>query len=445
MMRGHAVQGSFTSWRRRMPLWGLIGSGFFLCASVGCSNAEGESTVAKKAPPPIEADVVQVTERDWPREVATQGNLVADETTVIGAKVAGRIDTIEVDLGDAVESGAVIASLDRTEYSERVRQAEAELNQARAAIGLKPDDDLEKLNPNNSPVVVEQKALWDQTKADRERLTALRARQAVTEAQFETIVANEQAAEARHRSSLNSVQEKMALVRVRTAQLALARQEYEEAVIRAPFTGRVQERHIAPGTYVQVGDSVVTLIRDDPLRYRGTVPEPYAASIGIGQKVQLRLEGGPTLPEVAVTRISPALDPYSRSLLFEALVPNPDRSIQAGQFTQGAVVLDQSRQVLAVPKSAIVAFAGIKKVWKVVDGQAVEQAIETGVERNDLVEIIEGVTNADVVLFDGAKGRAAEVKIQGEVPAQEVADTGKSREEAVTSRATDVRPAVSPQ
>ena len=313
-MRGHVEQGSFTPWWQRFSSWSLIGSGIFLCLGAGCSNAEGESTSAKKAPAPLLADVVQVAERDWPRLVTTQGNLVADETTVIGAKVAGRIDTIEVDLGDAVDAGAVIASLDRTEYTERVRQAEAELNQARAAIGLKPEDDLEALNPNNSPVVVEQRALWDQTKADRDRLTALRARQAVTEAQFETIVANEQAAEARHRSALNAVQEKMALVRVRTAQLALARQEFEAAVIRAPFTGRIQERHIAPGTYVQVGDSVVTLIRDHPLRYRGTVPEPYAASIGIGQKVQLRLKGGPPLPLVAVTRISPALDPYSRSL-----------------------------------------------------------------------------------------------------------------------------------
>jgi RND family efflux transporter MFP subunit len=353
-----------------------------------------------------------VGEQSWPQVVATQGDLVADETTVVGAKVAGRIESVSVDLGDVVEAGAVLASLDRRDYQERQRQAEAELAQSRAAIGLDADADLATVDPHASPVVVEQKALWDQARADLDRIRGLRARQAVTDTQYEGAVAAEQAAGARHRAALNAVREKIALIRVRATQLEVARREFEDAEIRAPFHGRVQDRHVAPGMYVQVGDAVVTLIRDDPLRYRGTVPEPYASSIAVGQRVRLRVAAGAELPEVTITRISPALDPLSRSLLFEALVPNEDHAIQAGRFSQGEVILDRTRQVVALPQSAVVEFAGTRKVWKVVDGKAVEQPVETGAKRADLVEILGGLKPGDQVLIDGAKGRPAKVETE---------------------------------
>ena len=63
-MRGHAEQDSSTPWWQRFSSWSLIGSGIFLCVGAGCSNAEGESMSAKKAPAPILADVVQVAERN---------------------------------------------------------------------------------------------------------------------------------------------------------------------------------------------------------------------------------------------------------------------------------------------------------------------------------------------------------------------------------------------
>lgn len=414
------------------PLGLLLTFAVFVGSATGCSESEGIASTPKLTPGLIQARVIQVAEQSWPRLAATQGNLIADETTIVGAKIAGRIDQVPVDLGDFVKTGAVLASLDRREHEERVRQAEAELVQVRAAIGLDADDDLNDLNPNNSPVVIEQKALWDQARADRDRVNSLRSRQAATEAQLDAAVTAEQVAKARHASAINSVRENIALVRVRTAQLELARQELKDTEIRAPFDGRIRERHVSPGTYVQVGDSVVTLIRDDPLRYRGTVPELYASSLAIGQKVRLRVATGPELPVVTITRISPALDPFSRSLMFEARVPNQDHAIQAGQFSQGEVILDQTRRALALPASAIVEFAGTQKVWKVVDGEAVEQPIEQGAKRADLIEILDGIKPGDQILLDGSEGRAAKVEILEVVAANSTgADRGtKTRSES---------------
>jgi len=407
-MRGNAATAPALKYR--------FGPVLLLASLSGCAASEG-GPAAPAESPALQARVTEVAEQAWPQVVMTQGDLVADETTVVGAKVAGRIEEVPVDLGDGVKAGDLLASLDRRDHQERVRQAEAELSQARAAIGLDAADDLEKVDPNRSPVVVEQKALWDQARADRERSQSLRTRQAATDAQYEAAVAAEQVAQARHASSLNAVREKIALVRVRAAQLELARQELEDAEIRAPFDGRVQRRQVSPGAYVQLGDPVVTLIRDDPLRYRGTVPEPFASSIAVGQRVRLRIASGRDIPEVQVTRISPGLDPFSRSLLFEARVPNPDRAVHAGRFCQGEVILGESRRVVAVPKTAVVEFAGTRKVWKVVDGRAVEQAIEIGERRDGSVEVLSGVSPGDRVLVDGADGRPGKVDVREVVAA----------------------------
>ncbi len=405
-MPGHATTES------PCGLASLLLIGLLLGSTAGCSETEGIAAPPRSTAETFRARVIEVAEREWPREVATQGNLVADETAVVGAKVAGRIEEVAVDLGDYVEAGTVLASLDRREFEERVRQAEAELAQGAPAVGIdRYETDIE-LDVHASPIVVEQKALWDQARSDRDRAFALRGREVASDAEYVAAVTAEQAARARHASAINSVHEMIALARVRTAQLELEKRELEDAVIRAPFDGRIQDRHVSPGTYVQLGDRVVTLIRDDPLRYRGTVPEPYAPSLELGQRVRLRVETGPELPELTITRISPAIDPFSRSLLFEALLPNPGHAIQAGQFAQGEVVLDQSRRAIAVPRSAIVEFAGTQKVWKVVDGRAVEQPIEMGVKRGDLVEIVRGLEPGDRVLLDGSEGRSAKVEIQ---------------------------------
>ncbi|WP_169976938.1 efflux RND transporter periplasmic adaptor subunit [Tautonia rosea] len=400
------------------PEFLLLGLLFALAAgSTGCSESEGGAATVTPTPSPIRATLVEVSEQQWPSEVATQGNLVADETTVVGAKVAGRIDQVHVDLGDFVEAGTVLASLDRRELQEQVRQAEAELIQARAAIGLDLQDSLDEVEPEAFPIVLEQKALWDQARADRDRSAALRNRQVATDTEYETALTAEQVARARYAAAINSVRELIATARVRTAQLELARQALEEAEIRAPFDARIQDRHVSPGMYVQVGAPVATLIRDDPLRYRGTVPELFASSLAIGQLVRLRVETGPELPEVTISRISPSIDPLSRSVLFEASVPNPDHAIQAGQFSQGEVVLDQSRRIIALPKSAVVEFAGTRKVWKVVDGSAVEQPVELGGHRDDLIEILDGLEPGEQVLLDGSLGRPAPVEIPMEIAA----------------------------
>ena len=178
--------------------------------------------------------------------------------------------------------------------------------------------------------------------------------------------------------------------------MQLAQQELSDTVVLAPLAGVVLNRSVAEGTYVQAGQAIVELAKTDPLRFRASVPERFAQMLRIGQTVRLKFSGNERLSQVA--RISPALDPISRSLVFEANVPNEDNALCSGLFGQAEVVLDDQLTAIAIPSSALVRFAGVDKVWQVADGKVSESVVQVGREANGLIEITDGLAAGDSIL-----------------------------------------------
>lgn len=402
----HLRSGTACRWTIR---WPLLACSILL---VGCGSGapqDQESAAKKPEPPVIREEVFTVQPCVWPTIVRTQGTLFADEVAVVGAKVAGRVSEVKVDLGDSIPAGEELAALDQEEFRLEVVQVKAQLLQARAAVGLKPGDPVEQLQPENAPPVREEKALWDEARAKSERWQQLQKQNAVTEADLEAVIAAEEVAAARYASALNGVNEKIALIRVREAELSLAEQRQNDAVIRAPFDGQVQERHVAPGSFVQVGQPIATIVRTNPLHFRGMLPERHARKLARDQLVTLQIESIDNPRTARVTRISPTLDELSRSLLFEAELENRDGRLRTGLFAEAAVELDSTATAIVVPSSAITEFAGAEKVWKVVDGQASEQIVITGKRRDDLIEIVDGLAEGDVILWHADNGRIARV------------------------------------
>ena len=371
----------------------------------GCQPKSAQAPAVTKVEQEIQGPTLTVALQDWPKVAKVQGSLFADEVTTIAAKVPGRVVEVNCDLGDLVQANQTLVKLDQLEYELLAAQAESQLTQARAAIGLKPGDPVEKLNPLNAPPVREAAAVLDEAKKSVERLRKLFQQGAVVATDIEAATALESVADARFNSSLNSVREKIALVGVQTALRALAEQRLKDTIITAPFKGRVQNRLVAVGSYVNVGQSILEIARTEVLRYRATVPERYASQIALGQKVVLNLSDQ-TPREVRITRISPTLDSVSRSLMFEAEVPNAQDELRSGSFAQADVILDDKAKSVVVPASALVRFAGVQKVWKVVDGQVREAVVEIGDEQDGQVRIERGLNEGDILLADGNGGGA---------------------------------------
>ncbi len=408
-------------------------------ALCGCNSSPAPSDGAKTdatpqlVVPPAKVVVATVDSVVWPRMVHVQGNLVCDERVVVGAKVAGRIaelgqDTASrtVDLGSEVRAGDLLVRLETEELQLKVQQAESQLEQVRATLGLDASKEDAQLDPAMVPSVVQEKALWDAALDNWKRAQALEQETAISGEELQQRKSAVDVAAARYESALHSVNESVAQLGVRRAELGLARQALEDADVRAPFDGVVEQRYVAPGAYVQVGAPIVMLDKVDPWRFRSSVPEREAASVQLGQQVLVRIDGEPNPLKATVTRISPSVDLSNRSLTVEASPiagdepasvdssSPPAARLRRGLFAEADIEVDPESRALAVPRAAVREFAGVEKVWRIDNGSAVEQRVVTGRRTAELVEIREGLAEKDVVVVDRFPPQAGPVEIVGQ-------------------------------
>jgi RND family efflux transporter MFP subunit len=353
---------------------------------------------------------VEATLQPWPRIVRAQGTLIEDEFALLGAKVAGRVRKVLVDIGSSVKEGQPVAELDTEDFDLMVQQAEAQVLQARAGVGLKsgvPDD---QLDPMKAPPVLQEWAMLEEARYNVDRVKGLVGKGIMTQEEIQARESALRVAEARYASSLNAVQGQIALLKLRRSELALAMQNRLDAVLKAPFVGIIQETHVAPGSYVSVGQPVAALVRTNPLRFRAGIPERTAIGVSVGQPLTLVLEGQPESLKTRISRISPALDVSSRSLIIEADIENPDGNLRTGLFAEAEILVDADQKVLAVPARSIVSFGGVEKVWTVVDSKAQPRQVRTGRRDDKLIEVLSGLKPGELVLTNGELGREGVVK-----------------------------------
>jgi RND family efflux transporter MFP subunit len=397
----------------RSPRWLLACLSLGGMLACGCGYEAVESPAASVISSEAEqADVrvVEATLRPWPRIVRAQGSLIEDEYALLGAKVAGRVKNVLVDVGTSVEAGQPVAELDTADFELMVQQAEAQVLQARAAIGLKPGVPDDQIDPLKAPPVLQEWAVLEEARMNVDRVKGLAGRGVLTQEEIQARESALRVAEARYASSLNMVQVQIAALKLRRAELAMALQHLEDAVLKAPFVGIIQETHVAPGSYVTVGQPVVALVRVDPLRFRAGIPERSAVGVDVGQPITLKLEGQLQPIQARISRISPALDITSRSLIIEADLENSDGKLRTGLFAEAEILVDADQQTLAVPASSIISFGGVEKVWTVVDGKAAPRQIRTGRRDNKLVEVLSGLEPGEFVVSNGDEGREGLVR-----------------------------------
>src|SRR5262245_14548954 len=246
----------------------------------GCpdrSTVSGEEPKAKAAsPPPREVKVTPAAERTLARTVSATGTLAADDQVVLGTKVAGRLAEISVDLGTRVRRGEVIAKLDQSDFKLRVDQADAALQQARVRLGLPPTGADERVDPEQTAVVRQARAVLDEARLTRDRSVRLSDQGLIARAQLDSAEAAMQVADGRYQDALEEVRNRQAIIVQRRSELDLARQQLIDTVVVSPIDGAVSLRQTSVGEYLNAGAPVATLVQLHPLRLRVPVPEREA-------------------------------------------------------------------------------------------------------------------------------------------------------------------------
>jgi RND family efflux transporter MFP subunit len=385
-----------------------------LVAVAGCTGESPATASAQKAPPPPrEVQVVPAFETRMPRTVAVTGTLAAEDQIVLAMKVTGRLAEMGVDLGSRVRRGQVIARLDPTDFKLRLEQAQAALQQARVRLGLPADGTSERVDPEQTSVVRQARAVLDEARLSRERFAALFEKELIAKAQLDTAVSNEQVAEARYQDALEEVRNRQAILVQRRTELELARQALTDTELRSPADGMIRDRRASVGEFLAAGAPLATLVRIHPLRLQLAIPERAAVDVRVGQQVRVGVEGDAGVHTGRIVRLSPSIQEQNRTLTVEAEVPNPTGVLRPGSFARAEVVIAADQPAVFVPASSIVVFAGIEKVLMVRAGKAEERRIVTGRREKDRVEVIEGLKAGEGVVVQPGNltgGQAVTVK-----------------------------------
>ena len=367
------------------------------CQGQGSVGAEEQKSKAA-APPAREVKVTPAAERIVARTVSATGTLAADDQVVLGTKVAGRLAEITVDLGTRVKKSQVIGKLDQNDFKFRVEQAEASLQQARVRLGLSATGSDERVDPEQTAIVRQARAMLDDARLTRDRSIRLAQQELIARAQLDTAEAALQVSEGRYQDALEEVRNRQAVIAQRRSELDLARQQLTDTVILSPLDGVVSLKQASVGEYLAAGTPIATMVRVHPLRLRVPVPEREGAGVRAGHAVTLTVEGDPTVYRGRVVRLSPIVQEQNRTLMVEAEVPNERGFLRPGSFARVDIMTEVSQPVVSVPASAVIVFAGVEKVLIVRQGKTAEVRVTTGRRLGEDVEIIEGLKRGDPVV-----------------------------------------------
>ena len=156
---------------------------------------------------------------------------------------------------------------------------------------------------------------------------------------------------------------------------------------------------------------VMGVVRIDPLRVTGEIPEKMAPWIAVGQPVELHVDAYPDKAIAGkMSRISPAVNAATRAFPFEALVPNDGALLKPGTFARVSVRTNKADTVLTLPYAALQYRYGVNRVFVVTGDRLAAKELKVGERLGDRIEIVSGVTVGDPVamtdvdkLVDGLK------------------------------------------
>jgi RND family efflux transporter MFP subunit len=369
-----------------------------------CSGPYSRSLVAAKEDKPAIVKTARTVLEPIPNIVTATGELLAEEAATIGVRTPGRVVKLHVDLGSVVAANQVLAQLDPTDYQFRVNQAEALVSQTRAQLGI-ADGASDDVVVERTAAVREAAAVAQEAKIVFETTQQLQKEGVLSRIEFERAQARRQGADAAYQRARQQVMQNRAELVERKAQLALARQNLEDCLIRAPFAGAVTRRQASLGEYLPVNTPIATLVRLHPVRIRAEIPERVAPRIHAGQPIEVRVQGQTALRTGRVVRLSPAIESQSRSLLIEGEIPNENGALRPGSFAEVAITVDPNAQGIAIPRDSIMSFAGTDRVFIANRGILDDRVVRTGRSlRDGTVEIVSGLEpGLDLVLKPDAR------------------------------------------
>ena len=315
-----------------------------------------QAAAAHRGPYEVSVAAAPVVTVAWQPEIHAVASLVATSGVALTPQLSGQVTGIYFHSGEYVRKGERLVQLDDSNQLATLAQDRA--NETLAGINYR-------------------------------RAQHLYAARATSLAALDTARANEQSAKAA-----------VADVRATLAKLSVS----------APFSGWLGVRQVSLGEYLSPGTEIASLNVWNPLRAEFTVPQNQSGLIHPGQAVEIAVDAFPGEHFAGrVTAMDSEVNPSTRNVTVEALVPNPHLRLRPGMFGEARILVGAARTHLAVPTVAVTYSTFGDYVYVVETRKegshalqvAVAAPVKTGLTRGPLTEILAGLHRGEPVVTAG--------------------------------------------
>jgi RND family efflux transporter MFP subunit len=300
------------------------------------------------------------------------GTLYPYEEVTVSAEIEGLVRTVRAEEGTVVARGALLATIDDTEFSHEAIRAQAAVKQTEATLA--------------------------NTKLEFQRKEALFREELVTRQQYDDV-------------STRLVLSEAEVERAKAA-LSIARQKLSKTRIHAPLAGAVKEKKVSVGDFVKNGTPLLVLIQPDPIKLKFSVPERETGRLALGQDVTFGVEAFPGRQfRGKISVIYPSIEEKTRTLTVEALVPNGGAALKPGLFAKVTLFTGPERGTVVVPITSLLYEGEKVRVFVVEGDRASERPVKIGSKYGEAMEIIEGLREGEKVVLAGQQNLSEGAKV----------------------------------
>lgn len=320
--------------------------------------------------------VQSVEQQLFAETVPVFAEVVTARDGAVAGRTAGNVDAVYVLAGDRVASGDLLIELNGELLSIRLDQAQAQIEEAQAG------------SKTAAARLMRAQISFD-------RIEGLSNTASFSQGRFEDLEAELLEA----RSLLAEAD-----ARQKTSQTRFAESQYqlERSLITAPFSGVVLEVLTIPGAFIQAGTPVVRLLDTSAFEVRANVPALYADKLAAGLIVNGQTDIGIEI-KLELRATLPIEDPSTRTraVLFTTGITDNNALVAVGQSLTLDVPVGVSREMISVPKDALVQSRGGWTVFVAVDGQAQPRSITIGAPVGNRYEVLNGLQIGELVVVRG--------------------------------------------
>lgn len=318
-----------------------------------CGSGEASVTDAEtiQAATPVPVEVAQPYRTDIFAKYDATATIASDADAPVVARVPGEVVELLVEEGDLVVAGQVLARLD----GERLR--------------------LEMLAA---------KANLDRARTEYERNIDLNERGLISATMFDSLQYDLEALEALYE---------------------LKKLTYDYSKIRAPIDGIVAAREIKPGQNLNINDVAFRITDTKELLAYLQIPQSELSKFAVGHTADIEVASMPgRLFPATIERISPTIDTRNGTFRATAIIDNAGGELAPGMFARFTISYEQHKNALVIPAAALLAEDEENTVYVVSDGEVTRRAIQVGIEADGNVEILDGLSEDEVIVVVGHSG-----------------------------------------